>query len=121
MPEDQYIRKGKVIKVQDGDSVFCEIDMGFSCFTKVELRLLDVFAFESKGSEKELGIADKEALEKVLPEGTFVTIQTFKTRTGKQKMSFTRYIAKIWLENGELLNDLLKVKPQGGIGANKKK
>ena len=121
MPEDQYIRKGKIIKVQDGDSVFCEIDMGFSCFTKVELRLLDVFAFESKGSEKELGLADKEALQKILPEGSSVIIQTFKTKTGKQKMSFTRYIAKIWLENGQLLNDILKEKPQGGIGIKKKK
>lgn len=117
--EDNYIRKATVKKIQDGDSLHVSIDLGFNVFTDIELRLLDVYAFESKGAEKELGIKDKLELEKLLPVNSNITIQTFKTKTGKDKKSFTRYIAKVWLADGNLLNDILKSKPQGGTGLKK--
>jgi len=113
---DSYIRYGTIDSVTDGDSVIASIDLGFSTFSKVELRLLDVFSFETKGTQKELGIKDKEELINLMPVGSKVSIQTFKTKNGKDKKSFTRYIAKIWLENGLLLNDILKQRVQGGIG-----
>lgn len=117
--EDNYTRKATVLKIQDGDSLVVSIDLGFNIFNNIELRLLDVYAFESKGAQKELGLKDKLELEKLLPVNSKVIIQTLKTKSGKDKKSFTRYIAKVWLPNGELLNDVLKQKPQGGTGLKK--
>jgi len=113
---DSYIRFATIDSVTDGDSVVALIDLGFSAFSKVELRLLDVYAFETKGTQKELGVPDREELINLMPVGSKVSVQTFKTKTGKDKKSFTRYIAKVWLENGQLINDILKQKTQGGIG-----
>jgi len=106
---EDYIRNAVVAKIQDGDTLLVWVDLGFKVMHEIELRLLDVYAYEIKGKEKELGMIDKKKLQKLLPINTPVTIQTFKTRTGKDKKSFTRYIAKVW--KGEvLINDLLKIK-----------
>lgn len=113
---DEYFRYAKVDSIVDGDTVIAIVDLGFSVFSKLELRLLDVFAFETKGTEKELGLKDKNILAELIPVGSSITIQTIKTKSGKDKKSFTRYIAKIWTKDGLLINDLLKKNPQGGIG-----
>lgn len=113
---DEYFRYAKVDSIVDGDTVIAIVDLGFSVFSKLELRLLDVFAFETKGTEKELGLKDKNILAELIPVGSSITIQTIKTKSGKDKKSFARYIAKIWTKDGLLINDLLKKNPQGGIG-----
>ncbi len=116
MLKDEYIRWATVSDVLDGDTIIASIDLGFSVAVKIELRLLDVFAFETKGSEKELGVKDKLALLELAPINSKILIQTLKTKSGKDKKSFTRYISKVWLPDGQLLNEILVSRPQGGIG-----
>lgn len=115
MINDNYIRKAKVLEIKDGDTVIALLDLGYKNFQEVDLRLLDVYAFETKGAQKELGLKDKEGLSLLLPVGTEIIVQTYKTKRGKDKMSFTRYIAEIFL-NGESINKKLKKQEQGGIG-----
>ena len=117
MLKDEYIRWATVSEIVDGDTIIATIDLGFLISTKIELRLLDVYSFETKGAEKELGIKDKLAVLNLTPVGSKILVQTLKTKSGKDKKSFTRYIAKVWLPNGELLNDILRKKPQGGTGS----
>lgn len=40
--KDPYIRKCKLIRVVDGDTVILRIDLGYKCFTEHSIRLLGV-------------------------------------------------------------------------------
>jgi len=115
--KDDYIRKGVVSEIVDGDTVKVSLDLGFTVWVSVSLRLLDVYAYETKGVEKEMGAIDKKKLEKLLPLGEEVLVQTFKTKGGKEEKSFDRYIGVI-SSKGVRVNDLLNKK--GGIGVKKK-
>lgn len=119
--KDEYIRYATIAKIEDGDTVLAEINLGFDVKYMIPLRLVDVFAFETSGSEKILGVKDKESLENIIPLNSKVLIQTLKTKSGKNKKSFDRFIAKIWLEDGTCVNDILKEKTRGGIGTTKLK
>jgi|TARA_B100000073_G_scaffold300786_1_gene267412 micrococcal nuclease len=65
----------KVIRVVDGDTVDALVDLGFSTFKKVRIRMMGINAPESRTrdmEEKAKGLAAKIRLEELLEEEKFV-------------------------------------------------
>lgn len=89
MFSDNYIRKGKVINIVDGDTVDIDIDLGFYTTIRQRVRLLRINTPEITGEEKELGLVSKAFTEQALL-GKEVVFQTTKTD------SFKRWLAEIW-------------------------
>lgn len=95
-----YTYKASLVRVIDGDTIVCNIDLGFNIIIKdIKVRLLNYNAPECTGAEKEFGIIAKAKLKTILPE-------TFTIRTTKSD-SFGRYLATIWIDNNVELNKKL--------------
>jgi micrococcal nuclease len=65
----------KVIRVVDGDTVDALVDLGFSTFKKVRIRMMGINAPESRTrdmEEKAKGLAAKIRLEELLEEEKFI-------------------------------------------------
>lgn len=96
--KDNYVRKAVVVNVVDGDTVDCEIDLGF--YTKVvhRIRLLRINCPEKFGETKEQGLIAKEfTINELL--GKEVQLLTQKTD------SFKRWLGEIFYEkDGEIRN-----------------
>ena len=95
-----YTYKAYVNKVIDGDTFDVTIDLGFRITTFQRLRLVSVDTPEIRGSERPEGLKVKEYV-KGLIEGKELSIETFKI--GK----FGRYVAEVYLEEGEGLSEHL--------------
>ena len=95
-----YEYKAKVLRVKDGDTFDCLVDLGFGVHHEVEIRMYGVGAPETRTKdleEKKAGLAAKKYLNSLIGRKT-VFLQTMKTKTGSKKKSFTRYIAKVYLD-----------------------
>lgn len=55
-----------ITKVVDGDTVYCEVDLGFYLTTQLKLRLTGINTPELRGDEREHGLISKAFVEKVL-------------------------------------------------------
>lgn len=99
MITDNYIRKGKVVNVVDGDTVDVDIDMGFYSTMRQRFRLLRINCPEIFGTEKPEGLISKAFTQNALLDKE-VVFQTTKTD------SFKRWLAEIWYvdEAGNQLN-----------------
>tara|TARA_R110000744_G_scaffold57099_4_gene120199 strand:- start:1331 stop:1702 length:372 start_codon:yes stop_codon:yes gene_type:complete len=103
---EKYIYGAKLLRVVDGDTADCMIDLGFDTWVKARLRFRGVDTWEKRTrdkAEKVKGLAasafTKEYLEK--NDGNF-TIQSY----GKGK--YGRILAEIYIEGEDKsLNDLL--------------
>lgn len=97
-----YEYRAKVIKVYDGDTITCDISLGFNVeLKKQKIRLLGINAPEVRGKSKDSGIISRDALRsKILNKK--VTLKTFKDKKGK----FGRWLCEIWV-NDECINDWL--------------
>jgi micrococcal nuclease len=87
-----YKYKAKVIRVIDGDTIECRVDLGFHVSCTQRFRLLDVDAPEVRGPEKGQGLIIKHKLRELI-EGLEVEIESEKT--GK----FGRWLAHIRYRN----------------------
>lgn len=99
-----YNYKCKLLRVIDGDTVECDVDLGFYTWRKVVLRLADIDAPEIRTKnlqEKEEGLKAAYILELKLleenPEGIF-----YIKSNGVD--SFGRSIATIFTEAGDDIN-----------------
>lgn len=93
-----YEYKAKVLKVIDGDTIECEVDLGFHIKITERFRLLYVNAPETKGESKPKGEEAKQHLIERI-NGKEITIKTQKDD------AFGRWLAIILLEeNGNLTN-----------------
>jgi len=98
-----YTYKAHVNRVVDGDTFDVTIDLGFRITTFQRLRLVGVDTPEIRGPERPEGLKVKEYV-KDLIEGKDLSIETFKI--GK----FGRYVAEVYLDNGEGLSEHLLAK-----------
>jgi len=62
---DYWTFRGRVIEVIDGDTLDCEVDLGFRAQKQIRVRLADVdtdeiFGVEDTSTEYERGIKQKE-------------------------------------------------------------
>lgn len=74
----------------DGDT--CVVTLKLQC----RVRLLDCWAPEVKGSQKELGLLSKAQVQKLVPEGS--TVRLFLPTTGRlqDSLTFGRALGTIW-------------------------
>lgn len=92
LPIDKYIRKAKLVRVIDGDTVELDIDLGFSITMRERVRVLGINTPELKGESRRDGLTAKD-----------FTVDWFENhghdvvcRTTKDKQdSFGRFLAEI--------------------------
>ena len=97
--EDNYVRRGTVINVVDGDTIDMDVDLGFYTTVRHRFRLLRIDTPEKFGPTKEQGLISKEYTKSKLL-GKVVSFQSTKTD------SFKRWLAEVWYtdENGNQVN-----------------
>lgn len=101
VPLQLYVFNCTVVKVVDGDTLDCDIDLGLHCHRIERVRLLRVNAPEMTGASREAGLASKKFVEDWLT-GQQVIIKTYKSD------AFGRYLAEVWrTSDGASLNDAL--------------
>lgn len=67
----------KVTRVIDGDTVVCDVDLGFTVHVNVVFRLTGINAPELVGATHAVGVASKQHLETLLGQGPCV-VHSFK-------------------------------------------
>ena len=93
-----YKYSAEIIRIVDGDTIDCIIDVGFNIFIKQRIRLLDIDVCETyrpkSDKEKEIGLKAKQYLKDTIL-NQHVLIET-KQKRGK----YGRLLAKIFtIEN----------------------
>ena len=100
--------KAIITRVIDGDTVDCNIDLGFSVILfKQRIRLFGIDTPESRTRdkvEKKYGLLAKQYLKDFIKAaGNTVQIETSKEKRGK----FGRILGKLVNEKGECVNDIM--------------
>ena len=86
----------------DGDTLDCDVDMGFRAWRMNErFRLAEINAPEMRGPERDAGKASKSFVESLIKPGMEIIIET-----AKDPDSFGRWIATVYIDN-QSLNDVL--------------
>ena len=106
-----YEYKAEVIHVVDADTFDVRVDMGFSHFQEMRIRLARIDAWEKRGEEREMGIAATEFVLELLAnleDDDYIVIRTQKDKQGK----YGRYLADVIIMNSDgtektNINDLL--------------
>ena len=99
-----YEYSAKCIRVVDGDTLDCDIDLGFDITIRERVRFHGINAPESRTrdlEEKKRGLAAKARVIEVMKENETFVLRTKYDRLGK----YGRVIGDIILENGDCLND----------------
>jgi len=94
----QYKYRAVVTDVYDGDTITCDIDIGFGIWLrKQKIRLYGINAPEVRGESKELGLIARDYLRKRILDKD-VELQTFKDKKGK----YGRWLAIVYLEEEDM-------------------
>ena len=103
-----YEYRCKILRVVDGDTVDVDIDLGFGIIMSNErVRIHGIDAPESRTRdlvEKKFGLAAKDRVLELLPEGSYQTIKTFLDGKGK----FGRILGNFLIGNSTLTAILIK-------------
>jgi len=102
-----YEYKAKLLRVIDGDTVDCVIDLGFNVRLKERIRLKGIDTPETRTrdlEEKKLGMAAKERVEEAFQNSDDFTITTELDKKGK----YGRILGTIMLPDRKIsLNQML--------------
>jgi len=103
MRAPQFTYNAFVSRVYDGDTITCDIDLGFGIWKRNEtIRLKSINAPEVRGKEREAGLKSRDYLrEKILNQ--WVVLKTDRDRTGK----YGRFIATVYLYGDSVNDDLI--------------
>ena len=105
MNQNLYHYKAELVRVVDGDTIWCNLDRGFGDHSRKNIRVARINTPEIRGVEKKEGLLAKRFVEDKLADCLSIVIQSTKVD------SFGRAIAEVWLEESENtwvnLNDLL--------------
>ncbi len=85
--------RGTAVRAIDGDTLAVKLDLGLRVTLTVDLRLARIDAPEVVGAERAAGEASRDMLWSIVG-GKSLYIETFRDRR-----SFTRYIAEVWVES----------------------
>ncbi len=99
-----YKYKAEIIRCVDGDTVDVWVDVGFDMRIKQRLRLYGIDTPETRTrdlTEKKVGLMAKARVQELLEAGKCYTIWTV------EKGKFGRYLARIYLEEDNCVNDML--------------
>lgn len=109
-PENKLFHyKAKVMRVVDGDTIDCMIDMGFDVHHKERVRFYGVNTPETRTRDKEekiAGLAAKEFVKAKLKENKNSCV--VETRLGDKKGKFGRTLGVIYVDGLNLNSALLK-------------
>ena len=97
-----YKYKAKVIKAYDGDTITCEVDLGFETKMTIRVRFAGIDTPELRGEEREAGLVVRDIVREILLD-KIIFIKTEKDKTGK----YGRYIADILVPNEYLGSKLI--------------
>lgn len=87
-----YHYKMTVTKVVDGDTIYGDVDLGFSIgFRKMEFRLSGINTPEIKGPNREAGLASKKFVEDTILNKEVIIVTK---KDGKEK--YGRYLAEVF-------------------------
>ena len=98
--KDDYLRKAEIIRVVDGDTIECMIDLGLRTYRKTRLRVFGINCPETRGATKADGL-----IRQAFTKEWFNVNKEFMVRTvnnGKED-SFGRLIAEVISVDGQLL------------------
>ena len=99
---DFYYYKCNITKIYDGDTITCDIDLGFGIILqKQKIRLYGINTPEIRGEEREEGLESKHKLIEFL-ENKDIVLESIKDKKGK----YGRWLGIIYA-NGINVNDLL--------------
>ncbi len=102
--------RATVTRIIDGDTVECSVDAGFRLYATKRIRILGYDAPELfSGTDRENGAAARGYLESLIPIGTRVYLETQKDRT-----TFDRYLADVWVEQDGQLTSVAAAMKQAG-------
>ena len=91
-----YTYRATVTRVVDGDTMDVAVDLGFDIVYNDRVRLYGINTPESRTrdlDEKKLGLAAKDRVKELCPEGSEVTLKTTKDGKGK----FGRILGEIYV------------------------
>ena len=103
-----YNYKATIVEVLDGDTIVCDVDMGFK--TQIKEMKFRLFGIDTPELSTDKGKEVKDLVTKLLPVGCEITIETIKIKkTGVEKLEkFGRYLANVFVEGQkESINDML--------------
>lgn len=100
--DEKYAYTALVKSVYDGDTITCNVQVGFSVMIcDAKIRLFGIDTPELRGSEREDGIKSRDYLRNLIL-GKEITLYTIKDKKGK----YGRYLGLIVI-NDIKINDLL--------------
>jgi endonuclease YncB( thermonuclease family) len=105
VPTVNYVRKvARVVRVHDGDTYLFQLDQGMGDGRECWLRLrgIDTPELSQPG-----GLEARDFAAAQINGAREIIVQTFKTSTGTDVMTFIRYVADVWVD-GVPLADLLR-------------
>jgi len=92
-----YEYRAKVTEVYDGDTITCDIDLGFGVWKHSEkIRLFGIDSPEVRGATREAGLRTRDELRRRIL-GRDVLIRTHKDEREK----YGRYLAEVLVWNGQ--------------------
>lgn len=106
---DTWIRRAKLHRVVDGDTIDMYIDLGYDCVIKERIRVLGVDAPEMKGEEREAGKLAKAYVETWFESHSDGSDWPFVVWSQKGD-SFRRWLGRIYCNaNCSLADSLLEM------------
>lgn len=108
-----YEYKCLINRVVDGDTVDIDIDVGFGIWIKDErVRVMGIDTPESRTRdlvEKAFGLASKERLKELIPEGTIQILKTEVDKSGEDaKGKFGRILGDFLVEGKRITETLIE-------------
>jgi micrococcal nuclease len=97
MTRDDYIRRARIVRLVDGDTVILDVDMGMSITVRATVRLFKINTPEVRGPEKVAGHAATQHLADLLVKFACVDgewdiiVKTYRDKKGK----YGRYLADL--------------------------
>lgn len=92
-PPQGISTEAEIVEWYDGDTAVVTVKQ------ELRLRLLDCWAPEVRGKEKEQGLVSKKHIQKLCPEGS--TVKIFIPTTGRlqDSLTFGRVLARAWIKD----------------------
>jgi|TARA_Y100000782_G_C10139429_1_gene246526 micrococcal nuclease len=106
MENNFYLYQAYVTDVYDGDTITCDINLGFGIkYTKQKIRLYGIDTPELRGEEREEGLRVRDYVrEKILNKN--IILHSYRDSKGK----YGRYLGDIYYDNINLNKELLEKK-----------
>jgi micrococcal nuclease len=91
-----------VVRIVDGDTMYFDVDLGFTIHFRLDVRLKGVNTPETRGPTREAGLKSKAFVEQALPVGALVVLNTYKAE------KYGRYLADvIYLPSAKTRDEIL--------------